>query len=400
MTGPDGYVQQQPPPSTSIRDAIAQARGVDLSGFGSDDELLAYIEAMAQQAQQIPVLERLAAFGQRVMPYASQFEEWLQSQGATPEQAAQIAATQQQAHPQHPGTGQQPAPAPYWSAPPDWNPEWEKYLALDDRGNVVVPQQYLGAVDAGLPQKYLAYRRWQQEQQQKLLADPVGAIWDGIEQRLEARDRERGVLTQRDLEDYRARQFANSFAMANRDWLYVTDPQTGQPATNPAGQPQLSEAGQYYAVQVQRLERSGITDPQAQAQMALEMTYPLIQLRQQQQLIEQMYGIMMQAGLIRSPQQQQPGRPFQGYPLQQDYSPQQGYPPQQPGYAPGQPNQSPPPPQAIDPRQRFLDGNGYSPNRSGTIAQSALPSAPQNPNLSYRALLHARARDQGMNIDI
>lgn len=312
--------------------------GLDVSGFQNDDEALAHLLAAQMQ---VPELERLAAFGQQVLPYVNEFQEFLKSRQSSQEPQAGAAAA-----------SKEPQPEPYWPAPPEWKPEYEQFLTIDPRTGQVVATD---PVFAHLVPKYHEYIRWKRERDQAFWRDPVAAIWKGIEQRLEEREKQRGFLTKQDLDAYRQQQFANSFAVANEDWLYAKDPVTGQPIVNAAGQRQLSLAGQFYVHNIQRLEqlaqRMAQGDPTAQhelAQFALEMTIPAF----------------LQAGAVG------------------------GGPPQSQG------NGAAPPPQ--DPRDAYLQAHLYSPNRAGSFPTSATGNVPQNTKASFPTLLRQRAREAGL----
>lgn len=324
-------------------------RGADPSRFKTEDEFYDYVFQMSQGMEQ---MQRLAAFGQQVMPYAQQFDEWMRQQGQQGGQGVGQPAPAASASSPTPAA---PPEEPYWPVAPEWNPEMEKFLGTDDYGNVVVRREYVGQVSPTLPQQYMAHAKYQRDRVQALARDPVEAIWKGIEKRLAERDKERGFLTRQDLDDYRSRQFANSFAVANQDWMYARDP-TGNFAQDGRGGRLLSEPGQVFVYQIQRLESLGITDPQQQAQMAMELTaavYP---------------QAFNQGRVAPSPQSPAP-----------------------------QPQQPTPQVQApADPRERFLQGNGHSPNRSGSLGTSALPSVPQNSDVSFSALLRQRARERGV----
>lgn len=314
--------------------------GLDTSGFQNDDEALAHLLAAQMQ---IPELERLAAFGQQVLPYVNEFQEFLKSRQSPQEPQAGAAPA-----------AQEPQPEPYWPAPPEWKPEYEQFLTIDPRTGQVVATD---PVFAHLVPKYHEYIRWKRERDQAFWRDPVAAIWKGIEQRLEQREKERGFLTKQDLDAYRQQQFANSFAIANEDWLYARDPMTGQPIVNANGQRQLSLAGQFYVHNIQRLEqlaqRMAQGDPSAQhelAQFALEMTIPAF-----------LQGQMAGAGAT---------------------------PPQADG------NGGAPVPQ--DPRDAYLQAHLYSPNRAGSFPTSATGNVPQNTKASFQTLLRQRAREAGL----
>jgi hypothetical protein len=322
----------------SLRDRLGESGYDQASRFGSDEEFVSYLREADQLREQFPQYQRMAAYGQQVLPYAREFEQWRASQQA----AAQPAVSQ----PQGQAASQHDADvAPYWPVAPEWRPEWEQYLALDERGQVVIRPEYQMVANPAIVDKYQEYKQWRSKNLDKLLSDPVEAIWPELERRF--KQTAQSVASEQ-LTSYRQQQFANSFAVSNQDWLYVQDPNTAAPAQHANGTPVLSEAGQMYIYNLQRAEAMGVRDPQEQAQLALELTQGAFA-----------------------------GRQTQAAPV-----------PSQPAGA------SPPQAEIPDMRERFLSGNGHAPNRTGTLSNTGLPRQAQNDQLGFRDALLQKARDQ------
>ena len=312
---------QQPatPPSPGWRDQLQTEFGIDTKSWDSDDrvvDLLRYVRDQSAQQQQ------LAAYGQRYLSQAEQYEKWL--------------AEQQQA--KQPAPASEPASKPYWPEPPQWNPADEQYLARDAEGRVVATNGNPLLVD-----KYNAMQQWRKDRLDALLRDPVEAQWSGIEQRLNKMFEERGFISRKDIDAQKESEFAQSFLLAHRGWLYQNDP-NGQPITDQLGQPVFSQAGLHFTRVVQQLQQAGVANPAVQADIALQLTAAQFQGNGQQ-----------------APAPQTTATP------------------------------------GVDPKERFLSGAGHSPNRSGTISQSAMPHVPQNGSMTFREMLREDARLAGIH---
>lgn len=313
-----------PAPSTysDWRERVVQ------SGLNLPEDETQALEALRQFAQQtyqaqqeLQQLRQYAPYGQQVAPVWNEFQQFM----AQRQQAAQQPA----------------APAvkkSYWPKPPnDWNPAMEKFLMLDDAGNIVSKP---GALP-DLPQKRAAYQAWEQEQSARLLNDPAEAIWGGLEERIQQQVDQR---VQAALQQYDANQQAAQYVQQNAEWLYGTDPNTGQAYLKPEGE--LLGQHLMYASQI------GVADPyhrRTVAQGLLERDF----LRQQVAQLRQQLG--------------------------------------QPGGAAQQPAAQPPHPNK--PVNRIA-------NRGGTVnAAAAQPNLPQNGLQAIKRMLYDQAIIDGANGD-
>lgn len=313
---------------------LLQQRGFDTSGFQSDDQFYDYL---GQTSQRMAELEQLASYGQQFLPYANEFQKWQQEQAkaAQAQQAQQPAAA--------------PEPEPYWPKPPEWNADWEKFLAVDDAGNVMIRPEYRMMANPNIVQQFMTYQNWRKGRMEALLQDPAEAIWPGIEKRIsEMADK----LSSERLTAYQQQQFANSWAIQNEDLLYLKG-QDGRVLADPrTGQKMLSPFGQHMVANIQRLEAAGVTDPVQQAQMATEMTWAQV------------------APMMQQQQQMQAPPPPAAMPA--------------------------PASQADAMREAFLANTPYAPNRGGTVNQTGLPQVTQNDQASFADRLRTNAASRGL----
>lgn len=321
--------QIQPSAGPSVLDALKN-QGYDTSGFNSEADFVQYLN---QVQQYLPQIERLAGYGQQMLPYAKEWETFLAQQRASAGQPAAQPGPQQAAAPEEPS---------WWPKAPEWKPEWERYLAVDANGNVVVRDP--SVTSPTLVQKYHEHQNWRRERLEALLSNPLEAVKPGLEKMIQEMAAKQ---TQEALTEHRNQQFANSWAMANQE-LFFTQ--------SPSGQQQLTQVGQAVLQNIQQLEQLGVTDTVAQAQLAQQLAYA--------QLGPQAFQPQSAGQQVQQPQVQQPQ-------VQQQLL-------------------------GPDPKERFLKGNGFSPNRSNTISQAALPHVPQNPGASYRDQLRQNAKNRGL----
>lgn len=316
----------QPPQATapSLRDRLSSELGIDTTNWEDDGQvvdLLRHVQDAFTQQQQ------LAQYGQRYIQEYDQFEKWKQSQ-----QQQQLGMQQQQPA--------EPEPEYYWPKSPDWKPEWENQITFDRNGQMV-------ASDPALLPKYQSWLKWRRDRQEALLQDPVRAMDGGLRNLINSVLDERGVLSQQQVQQQREQEFANSFVIANREWLYQSDPRSGQPLRDQSGNPVLSPLGAALANEMWALEQDGVKDPARQLDRALKSLQPYFQ--------------QMQAQAAQQPQAAQQAAP-----------------------------------NGVDPKERFLAGAGHSPNRSNTVSRSALPHVPQNERQSYQEMLQQAGRDKGL----
>jgi hypothetical protein len=214
--------QAATPEFTSIRDWMG-GQGFDTSRYQSDEDAvkeLFQFRVQAQQAQQ-----QAAYYQQQLQQYQQQLQ-----QHQTP--APQPKVEQK----------------PYWEPLPEFNPDWVQLVERDQAtGRLVVKEQFRGQVDPSLPQKVEAYARAKEDRQAKLLQDPVAAIWEGVQQRLEP------ILNEREQkwrQDYERNQQAQQFMNALIPKLFAFDQGTGQPLIDPTTGSQAftpwGQAFQYY----------------------------------------------------------------------------------------------------------------------------------------------------------
>jgi hypothetical protein len=74
------------------------------------------------------------------------------------------------------------------------------------------------------------------------------------------------------LADYQRQQLAGSVLRQHEGWLFVNDP-AGRPLVGADGKRQLSPEGRIYAQALDRLGRSGVTDPAELNEFALAQVY-------------------------------------------------------------------------------------------------------------------------------
>lgn len=131
----------------SFVDALRQ-RGLEISDEATDDDVISRMEELESAYE-----ER-----ERLKHENAQLQAWR--------------ASQQQQAPDPAPPAEEPEAEKKPSAPPrpEWNRDWEQYLTTDDRGRVVIRKEDVGAVDPQLPQKYVAWMKWKEEQLEKVLS--------------------------------------------------------------------------------------------------------------------------------------------------------------------------------------------------------------------------------------
>lgn len=135
-----------------------------------------------------------------------------------------LARQQQQEHPAPKAEENPPEPAkPKTPEVPDWDESWEGWLTQDERGHVVVRQEYRGAVDPSLPEKYMKYKRWERDRLKQLLRqessfDPTSL--DGKFQEVEERAYKRALEEfQKTQQQSATRSYLDQYQQQNADWL-------------------------------------------------------------------------------------------------------------------------------------------------------------------------------------
>lgn len=136
----------------------------------------------------------------------------------------QLAQRQQQPEQQEPAETPEAPANPSREIPPS-SDLWEGMLTTDDRGNVVLREEWRGSADPSIPEKYLTRKKWERENLQKFFEDPRSFIGDNNDE-----DRIKNLrdeLKKELLEEFRAEQqqesaksFMESYAETHADWLY------------------------------------------------------------------------------------------------------------------------------------------------------------------------------------
>jgi hypothetical protein len=280
---------QQQPAMESIQDVVRRLGRGDLATQFTDDQALLQHLLLAQQ--QIPQLQQMARYGERVAGQWPQVEAFLAQQQQTRQQQAQ-----------------DPWWKPLWN-PPQYDPAWEQMIGRDNQGNLF-PKQ---GAPPDIVNKYLTYQQFRREQVDKLMANPYEFIEPAV--KILARQ-EAQAIAQQQLQVHNDRQFATNFIQQNADWLCQKD-QAGQPMWNRdpvSGQsyPVLSDWGQKFSTYVKQANQFGIQDPARQQEYALglvqrdwAMANPQALLQMQQQPAAGISPAAQQQQLPLQQQQQQ-----------------------------------------------------------------------------------------------
>lgn len=251
--------------TSPFRDALAQS-GFNLAPFGDapDQDILTYLVNQHRvAAHEVPQLRELANLGRQV---SNDWEGWREYQQTRQARGGQ----QPPAAPGVPAAQAAPKPATdWWPAPPELNPVDKAIIASYNRGEIAKE-----AVPAETIARVQARAQWEQDRQEKLLANPVDTLLPGFLPKLDERFATKTDI-QLAIKEMMNEQFVNSWAAANEGLFYQKDPATGQYAVDPmTGQRQMSPYGQQYGQTIQLLEHFDPTSPVAVAQLAQMIVGP------------------------------------------------------------------------------------------------------------------------------
>lgn len=317
---------------SGVRDAL-RSQGIDPSAFADDAAALRHL---AEQSRQY----------QGIQPYLPHLQ-----QVSSPDYQAWLAQRQGQQRPAAPAQDK-PWWSKHWQAP-EYDPAWEQMVRDDGNGNIVPVQ----GAPFDIPAKIAAFKTYQREQINKLLANPYSFLEGGVKDLVR---QEAQQLVQQQLGQYQDSIFAREFTQQNADWLYQKDA-TGQYQTQAQLDPRtgqvvqqrvLSAWGGAFRGYVEQAGQLGISDLQKQKDYALGMVQRDYLLSQNQQAGAQTAG-------------NQANQQF----LQNAAGRQATHTPNSTGSLPGQPGVPPAAPQV----------------------------PPQNGNLPLRQQLAAAFQRQGMN---
>lgn len=244
---PEPEVAEQPKPQQLA--ALLRSNGWDVEADTTDDEAVAYIrekEAAAERAAQLEARNR-------------ELEAWYaqQAQVKTAE-TPKVEKTE-------------PVPKPKREVP-EFDPEWESVLKLDDNGNVVRAFDW---VDPSIPGKYQKYLKWQKAEQARLLRDPTSVLSESgyedtlkerlltpYEQRLKAIEEQLKQQTQQRLMSQR-----DQFLVNNSHFYAETDAE-GKPVLDAQGLLKPNDNYQRFIDYEAALEKAGVSDPAERLRLA------------------------------------------------------------------------------------------------------------------------------------
>lgn len=214
-----------------FRDLMRQY-GYDTSAYQNDQAAAASMALQLRQAQEMQ---------ERLRPHWTEFQQY-------------VAQRQQQAA--------QPAPKKPWFEAPEFDPKWTEAIGYDAEGRPYVQQGY----PTDTLKKAKAWADHFNTFTRNLATDPIGTLRPGLE---EVVQEVAGRIVQQQLGQYQEQMRAQQILHSNSPWMYQVDPQTKQPALDPAtGRPQFSEWGNRYRQYVAEAVQLGLQDSMSQHRYA------------------------------------------------------------------------------------------------------------------------------------
>lgn len=228
--------QPAQPQYTGIRQ-VAQQFGLDVSQFADDGS---FFNHLLQQAGQNRQADYYAQLGRQLAPHAQGIQGYFAQQ------------QQQQAAPQA---------APSWQAP-EFDERWAALVERDPATGIYLPRP---GAPPEVAAKVNAYVEWKK----KFDLNPASVLNGMVESRASEIARQQ-VAEQ--FAVHNRNQAISEIASANTPWLYQRDA-AGRQVTNPVtGQRAVTPVGAAYLSNLQVLQRSGVTDPRTQDQLAQQLT--------------------------------------------------------------------------------------------------------------------------------
>lgn len=279
--------QQVPAPTTTVRDSLA-ARGMPVSQYASDDQLIEDLGRISSENQR---LQQLAQVGQQAINGGN---------GLAGDGAGQRSAAGQQ-------------PAAQQQEDDRWQPEWGALIERDPSSGLYRPKPGNEIIATDIARVANRREARRQERADRLLEDPIGYLEEnGLSDRLMERIRDDFETRQRDQE---AQREVDQFYTENGNLLYQAD-QNGQPIRGLDGRPILSQVGQQVAQRRQELtgwfRNSYGPDFEPDEALIVQYVRPIVEAAksqqvppQQQQIPQQhqFFGQSMQPQQVMVPQQ-------------------------------------------------------------------------------------------------
>ena len=261
----------------SIRDA-AREYGYDFGQDVTDDRMA--LQKLIAQANANRQADYYAQVGQRLVPHAQQFQEYLAAKN----------------QPQQP-EGRKP-----WEAPP-FDQRWASMVTQDPQTGIYLSKP---GVPSEIGKAVNEYADWKQ----KFDENPASVINDMVKVR--AREEAMAIYQEQNAIQQQ-QQAAQSIVNQNASWFYAQD-QSGRRIMDQSGRPTPTPAGAAYLRHLGTVRSAGVTNPVQQDALA-------------RQLLAGEYAAM---NVQRTTQQQQAaGFPAQQQIQQTNTNPLQALPPQQ-----------------------------------------------------------------------
>jgi len=259
-----GY-QPQPQQPSVLRSEL-QRRGYDTSAFADDDQLLAALERSAVEAQSMPQLREMAAYGQRYIQHAADFERFLQTREGQP--GAQAAPAPQAAQPQQQKFWEVPTYDPTWETRSKWDPQLGRYVPATQYDSPAAAEGLNNYRNWEVTQLRQVLTKFPELARQSLGLPAEGSISDIVKQQVET------MLQQRLAQDQAAH-----YVQTNRKNLILHDA-LGNPVRDAFGQEVLSPQGQALVGYANEAKQYGISDPLKIQQYAFARLQERMQLQQ------------------------------------------------------------------------------------------------------------------------
>ena len=252
---------EQQAASSDLAQAAHEA-GIDVSRYGSEQELAQAMVGALQQSQ--PYVK----FARQMAPHAEQFQNYLRDGTQPP--------VQQQAPEQAPAPVQEE-----WDegkhfadkcSKPTYDPNWDTFvqtgmIVQDPNSGQFMPSPDYPMAPANVIQGLNEHRSWQRDSLQTLLENPYQKNWEAMQEPMQRMVDER---IQQMFSGYDTANYIQDFEGRHAEHLYVRD-ENGQYQQDPvSGNWELTPLGSLFYNEIESLKQEGMTDPHAITERALD----------------------------------------------------------------------------------------------------------------------------------